>query len=95
VVLHAAPEAAVGGPLALVRTGDVIDLDVPAGSLRVELTDDELAERRAAWRPPPVPPEEQRGWVRLYRDHVMQADTGCDLDFLVGRSGAAVPKRSF
>ena len=95
VVLHAAPEAAVGGPIALVRTGDVIELDAAAGALRVELTDDELAERRAAWRPPPVPPEEQRGWVRLYREHVMQADTGCDLDFLVGRSGAAVPKRSF
>ena len=95
VVLHAAPEAAVGGPIALVRTGDVIELDAAAGALHVELSDDELAARRAAWRPPPIPPEEQRGWVRLYRDHVMQADTGCDLDFLVGCSGAAVPKRSF
>jgi L-arabonate dehydrase len=91
VVLHTAPEAAVGGPLALVRDGDVINLDVPARTLTLEVDDEELDRRRAGWRPP-QPPE--RGWARLYVDHVLQADRGADLDFLVGGSGAEVARDS-
>ena len=93
VVLHVAPEAAVGGPLALVRTGDAIELDVEERSLRVDVSDDELERRRAEWTPPPRGSE--RGWERLYRDHVLQADRGADLDFLVGGSGHAIPRRPF
>jgi L-arabonate dehydrase len=92
VVLHVAPEAAAGGPLALVRTGDWITLDVPARSLTLEVPDDELAGRRAAWQP--LPPHASRGWTRLYTEHVLQADTGADLDFLVGASGHEVPRHS-
>jgi len=79
-VLHAAPEAAIGGPLALVRTGDVIELDVPGRRLAVDLPADELLRRRAAWKPPERAYD--RGWAALYRRHVTQADEGCDLDFL-------------
>jgi L-arabonate dehydrase len=92
VVLHVAPEAAVGGPLALVRTGDMIELDVAARSLRLDVADDELARRRAGWTPPAPPAA--RGWVKLYVDHVLQADRGADLDFLVGGSGGTVPRQS-
>jgi dihydroxyacid dehydratase/phosphogluconate dehydratase len=92
VVLHVAPEAAAGGPLALVRTGDWITLDVPARTLTLEVSDQELAERRAGWQPPP--PHASRGWTRLYDEHVLQADTGADLDFLVGASGHEVPRDS-
>jgi dihydroxy-acid dehydratase len=88
VVLHVAPEAAAGGPLALVRTGDWITLDVPARTLSLEVPDDELARRRDAWAPPPR--SAARGWTWLYAEHVQQADSGCDLDFLVGSSGAEV-----
>jgi dihydroxy-acid dehydratase len=88
VVLHVAPEAAAGGPLALVRTGDWITLDVPARTLTLDVPDDELATRRAAWTPPPR--TATRGWTWLYTEHVQQADTGCDLDFLTGASGAQV-----
>jgi len=88
VVLHVAPEAAAGGPLALVRTGDWITLDVPARTLSLDVPDDELAARRAAWTPPPRPAA--RGWTWLYTEHVQQADKGCDLDFLTGASGAQV-----
>jgi len=88
VVLHVAPEAAVGGPLALVKTGDWITLDVPARILSLDVPDDELAARKAAWTPPPRPAS--RGWTWLYTEHVQQADTGCDLDFLTGKSGAKV-----
>lgn len=84
VVLHVAPEAASGGPLALVRDGDVIALDVPNRSLTLEVSDEELARRRADWTPPPAP---ERGWAKLYVDHVLGADKGADLDFLVGGSG--------
>jgi dihydroxy-acid dehydratase len=80
VVLHAAPESAVGGPLALVRDGDVIALDVPAGTIDLEVSPDELAGRRAAWAPPPR--THLRGWPALYARHVLQAPDGCDLDFL-------------
>jgi dihydroxy-acid dehydratase len=92
VVLHTAPEAAAGGTLALVRDGDMIELDVEGRRLHLDVTDAELAERRAAWTPPPPPAT--RGWARLYHDHVNQANEGCDLDFLVGGSGAPVPKES-
>jgi dihydroxy-acid dehydratase len=80
VVLHAAPEAAVGGPLGLVRDGDVICLDVPAGTVELEVSRGELERRRAAWTPPP--PVHLRGWPALYARHVLQAPDGCDLDFL-------------
>ncbi|HXY49487.1 MAG TPA: IlvD/Edd family dehydratase [Terriglobales bacterium] len=91
VVLHAAPEAAAGGPLALVRTGDMIRLDVPQRLLRLEVDDATLAARRAEWKPPALP---ERGWLRLYVEHVQQADKGADLDFLVGHSGAGVARDS-
>ncbi|MFJ6595400.1 IlvD/Edd family dehydratase [Streptomyces violaceusniger] len=92
VVLHVAPESAVGGPLALVRDGDWITLDVPARALTLEVAEDELERRRAAWQPPP--PVAARGWSRLYTEHVLQADQGLDLDFLVGSSGHEVPRES-
>ena len=92
VVLHTAPEAADGGPLALVENGDEIELDVPARRLVLHVPEEELARRLAAWHPPS--PHSDRGYLSLYLDHVMQADTGADLDFLVGRSGAEVPRES-
>jgi dihydroxy-acid dehydratase len=90
VVLHASPEAAAGGTLALVQSGDIVELDVERRRLHLEVDDAELARRRAAWAPPRAPME--RGYVKLYFDHVQQASRGADLDFLVGASGAAVPK---
>ncbi|MFZ1430942.1 MAG: IlvD/Edd family dehydratase [Geminicoccaceae bacterium] len=90
VVLHVAPEAAVGGPLALVRNGDLITLDVAARSLHLHVSEIELAVRRAAWTPPQ--PHATRGYAKLYIDHVLQADQGADLDFLVGRTGSPVPR---
>ena len=90
VVLHVAPEAAAGGPLALVRNGDLITLDVAARSLHLHVDEAELAARRAAWVPPA--PAATRGYVKMYLDHVQQANEGADLDFLVGSSGAPVPR---
>ena len=90
VVLHVAPEAAAGGPLALVQEGDLVELDVAARKLHLHVSDKELARRRAAWQPPA--PAMTRGYTRLYVDHVNQANDGCDLDFLVGKSGAAVAR---
>src|SRR5690606_21387903 len=87
VVLHVSPEAAAGGPLALVREGDVIDLAVPGRRLHLEVDEAELARRRAQWTAPPPP---ARGWERLYVQHVQQAHLGADLDFLVGGSGDGV-----
>jgi dihydroxy-acid dehydratase len=84
-VLHVSPESAAGGPLALVRSGDRVTLDVPARSLRLEVPEEELARRRAAWRP--APPAYPRGYGALYAEHVTQADQGCDFDFLA-RPGA-------
>jgi L-arabonate dehydrase len=92
VVLHIAPEAAVGGLLALVKTGDLIELDVPERRLHLRVTDEEIARRRAGWRPPE--PAATRGYVKLYVDHVLQANRGCDLDFMVGASGAPIPRES-
>jgi dihydroxy-acid dehydratase len=91
-VLHTAPESSVGGPLALVRTGDFITLNVPARTLTLDVDDAELERRRAEWVPPE--PVATRGWYRLYIDHVMQADAGCDLDFLVGASGSTITRES-
>jgi len=92
VVLHTAPESAAGGPLALVENGDMIELDVQARRLHLDVSDEELARRRAAWQP--APPPQPRGYANLYVEHVNQADAGCDLDFLVGGSGAPVPRES-
>lgn len=88
-VLHVAPEAFVGGPLALIRTGDLIALDVPARRLSVDLDDAELARRRAAWRPPP--PHYPRGYGALFARHITQADRGCDFDFLEGTAPIPEP----
>jgi dihydroxy-acid dehydratase len=91
VVLHVSPEAAAGGPLALVRSGDMITLDVYKRSLHLEVDAETLEARRAQWIPPALP---DRGWLRLYVKHVLQADKGADLDFLVGGSGANVARDS-
>jgi L-arabonate dehydrase len=92
VILHVSPEAAIGGPLALVQNGDQIALDVPARSLTLLVSDEELARRRAAWAPPAPPTS--RGYVKLYVEHVLQASEGADLDFLRGGSGAGIPRHS-
>jgi dihydroxy-acid dehydratase len=89
-LLHCAPEAFVGGPLALVRTGDRITVDVPARRIHLEVGDEELAARRAAWTPPP--PRYERGYGWIYARHVRQADQGCDFDFLETGFGAPVPE---
>ena len=91
VVLHVAPEAAAGGTLALVQDGDMIELDVAGRRLHLDVDDAELARRKGAWQAPPTP---QRGWYKLYVDSVQQANLGADLEFLVGSSGAAVPRDS-
>lgn len=91
VVLHTSPEAAAGGPLALVRNGDFIELDVPGRRLHLDISDEEMAARRAEWKEPPRP---ARGWYKLYVDHVQQAHLGADLDILVGGSGDEVPRDS-
>ena len=90
VVLHTAPEAAAGGPLALVRDGDEIELNVATGLIHLDVPDDELERRMANWTPPK--PHFPRGYVHLHVNHVLQADRGCDLDFLVGSSGAPVAR---
>ncbi|MFM1988975.1 MAG: hypothetical protein RJA99_1932 [Pseudomonadota bacterium] len=87
-MLHCAPEAFVGGPLALVRTGDLISVDVPARRIHLEVSDDELAARRAAWTPPPRRFERGYGW--MFSKHILQADQGCDFDFLETDFGAPV-----
>jgi dihydroxy-acid dehydratase len=90
VVLHVAPEAAAGGALALVENGDIIELDVAKRRLELLVPEDQLAQRRRKWKEPEPPLE--RGYWRLYFDHVLQANEGADLDFLVGKSGAFVPR---
>jgi dihydroxy-acid dehydratase len=82
----------VGGPLAVVQSGDRIVLDVDARRLELLVSADELQRRLGLWRPPA--PEYERGYYHLFREHVMQADRGVDFDFLVGKSGAAVPRDS-
>ena len=89
-VLHVAPEAWVGGPLALLRTGDTVTLDVDRRSIRMEVSDAELAARRAAWVPPA--PRYGRGYGHMFSHHIQQADQGCDFDFLRTEFGAPVPE---
>jgi dihydroxy-acid dehydratase len=89
-VLHVAPESFAGGPLALVRDGDIIELNVPDRSLSLRVADDELARRRAAWTPPEAP--YPRGFGLMYAQHVTQADRGCDFDFLEGTAPIAEPE---
>jgi dihydroxy-acid dehydratase len=89
VVLHVAPEAAIGGPLALVREGDMIELDVPGRTLHLDVAADELERRRASWI---APARARSGFEGLFVRDVLQADRGCDFGFLVGRRGGAVPK---
>jgi dihydroxy-acid dehydratase len=91
VVLHTSPEATIGGPLALVLTGDMIELDVAARRLHLDVDPDELVRRKANWIAPQPP---ARGYAKLYVEHVQQAHLGADLDFLVGASGAEVPRES-
>jgi dihydroxy-acid dehydratase len=88
-ILHVAPEAAVGGPLALLQTGDPIALDVEAGTLDMLVGEAEIARRRAAWKPPQSP--YHRSFAALYQQHVTQADEGCDFDFLSGRAPVPEP----
>ncbi|WP_306258683.1 L-arabinonate dehydratase [Pararhizobium sp. IMCC21322] len=92
VVLHTAPEAAAGGPLAIVRNGDMIELDVAARRIHLDISDDELTERLASWTPNHELPES--GYAKLFHDHVEGADTGADFDFLKGCRGSAVGKDS-
>ncbi len=94
VILHVAPEAAAFGPLALIQTGDVISLDVEKRTLNVELTDEELRNRKPSQKMIDSLAKPDRGWQKMYVDHVNQADTGADLDFLVGSSGSQVLRES-
>lgn len=89
-ILHASPEAYIGGPLALVQTGDLITVDVPARRIHLEVSDAELERRRAAWVPPP--PRFERGYGWMFSRHILQADQGCDFDFLETGFGAPVPE---
>ena len=92
VVLHVSPESAIGGALALVQNGDMIELDVAQRKLHLNVSDDELAKRRLAWQKPA--PVTRRGYVHLYINHVTGADYGADLDFLQGSSGSIVTRDS-
>jgi dihydroxyacid dehydratase/phosphogluconate dehydratase len=94
VVLHVAPEAAAGGPLAIVRSGDEILLDGPNRRLELLVSEREIATRLEVWRKNQGPPKYTRGYYRLYTEHVTQADRGCDFDFLAGASGSTVERES-
>jgi dihydroxy-acid dehydratase len=94
VILHVAPEADAGGPLAMVRDGDEILFDGPNRRLELLVSPEELAARSVSWRQRQLPPKYSRGYYRLYVEHVMQADRGCDLDFLTGSSGSTVDRES-
>lgn len=94
VVLHISPESHVGGPLALVQNGDIIHLNGPERKLSLLVDDAELDRRRQALAAPPTPPNSERGYAHLHVKHVMQAEHGCDLDFLVGKSGSTVTRES-
>jgi len=94
VILHVAPESEAGGPLAIVQTGDEIEFDGPARKLELLVSAEEIEARLAKWRAARPAPKYQRGYYKLYIDHVLQADRGCDLDFLVGASGADVERES-
>jgi len=88
-VLHVAPESAIGGPLALVRDGDIIEVSINERKLHLEVSDEELAIRRAAWSPRPA--RFDRGYGRLYADEITQANEGCDFRFLHKRTDAPEP----
>ncbi len=90
VILHVSPESSIGGTLAVVQNGDFIELDVEKRRLHLDISDEELAKRKAAWKSPK--PLAERGYVRIYLDHVEQADKGADLDILVGGSGSEVDR---
>ena len=92
VVLHVSPESAIGGNLALVQNGDMIELDVEERKIHLDVSDEELTERRKNWQKPAL--ASARGYVNLYVKHVQQADKGADLDFLVGHSGYEVTRDS-
>ncbi len=92
VVLHVSPESAVGGTLAVVETGDIIELNVPERRLHLDISDEELQKRKAAWTP--SEPAMKRGYVKMYTDHVQQAHLGADLNFLNGKSGSGIPRDS-
>src|SRR6188474_2470433 len=94
VILHVAPEAAAGGPLAFIRTGDIVTVDVENRILSFDVADEELQSRSQAPASEAAYAAPVRGWAKLYVDHVMQADTGADLDFLVGSSGDKVSRES-
>ena len=94
VILHVAPESEAGGPLAIVQTGDEILFDGKARRLELLVSDAEIEARLKAWRSTHKSPRWDRGYYRLYYDHVLQADQGCDLDFLVGASGSVVDRES-
>jgi dihydroxy-acid dehydratase len=85
-LLHVSPEAAVGGPLALIQNGDIIEINVETRSVNVKLSDEELAERNREWQG--FQSEHLRGWPLLYQQHVLQPDQGCDLDFLTAPTAA-------
>ncbi len=89
-LLHCAPEAYIGGPLALVKTGDTITVDVPARSIHLNISDEEFARRQAAWQP--LPRRYERGYGWMFGQHILQADQGCDFDFLETSFGAPVPE---
>jgi len=89
-VLHISPESYVGGPLALLRNGDMVSIDVDARNIRIEVSDEELGRRRAAWRPPE--PRYERGYGWMFSKHIQQANLGCDFDFLRTDFGAPVPE---
>ena len=94
VILHVAPESAAGGPLSKIQTGDIIELDVMARTLNVKISDVDLAARKVSQTTENAYAEPNRGWQRMYIDHVMQADKGADLDFLIGSSGSVVTRES-
>jgi dihydroxy-acid dehydratase len=94
VVLHVSPEAAAGGPLALIRSGDLIELNVPARTINLKISDAELAARTPSAATLESLAKPTRGWERMYIDHVQQAHLGADLDFLRGASGSATPRES-
>jgi dehydratase ilvD1 len=94
IVLHVSPESHMGGPLAFVQNGDMIQLNGPARTIDIVVDEAELARRKAALAEPPTPPNSERGYAHLHVKHVMQAEHGCDLDFLVGKSGSTVTRES-
>lgn len=89
-VLHISPESFVGGPLALVKTGDMISVDVPARTINLDISEEEFARRKAAWKAPE--PKYERGYGWMFSKHIQQANEGCDFDFLRTDFGKAVPE---